>query len=120
MAGNDLIGPSRDGDQFHYHWAARHCLTLLSPTSELVAVTIEGGSPCDTAGNQSVPGEDVIDVGLYYGAEDPGEARQVNYIQLKHSTCQEQTPWTASGLKRTIEGFAARFVSFPVKATVPN
>ena len=30
-------------------------------------------------------------------------------MQLKHSSRQAHTPWTASGLKGTIEGFAGRF-----------
>lgn len=43
----DLVRFSRDGDQFHYSWAARRCLKLLS--SDLLAVTIEAASSADTA-----------------------------------------------------------------------
>ena len=82
MPGNDLVRPSRDGDQFHYHWAARQCLELLSGTSDLVAVTIEGASSLEVLGeahrtreaSASGPiveaGEELIDVGLYFGDED--------------------------------------------------
>ena len=42
-----LVRPSREGDQFHYVWAARRSLRLLLPSSGLVAVTIEGASPSD-------------------------------------------------------------------------
>ena len=44
MAETDLLRTSRDGDQFHYYWAARQCLGLLAPGSSLVAVSIEGVS----------------------------------------------------------------------------
>jgi hypothetical protein len=46
-AETNLVRPSRDGDQFHYHWAARRCLNLLLPGTELKAVTIEGASPSE-------------------------------------------------------------------------
>jgi hypothetical protein len=29
MTSADLVRSSRDGDQFHYYWAARQCLKLL-------------------------------------------------------------------------------------------
>ena len=33
----------------------------------------------------------------------------VRYMQLKHSTLHATEPWTASGLEKTITGFAKRF-----------
>jgi hypothetical protein len=42
MSKTNLVRPSRDGDQFHYLWAARRCLRLLSAQSDLVAISIEG------------------------------------------------------------------------------
>ena len=39
------VRPSRDGDQFHYLWAARRCLLLLAPKRDLVAISVEGASP---------------------------------------------------------------------------
>ncbi len=100
--------PSRDGDQFHYHWAARHCLKLLPGTTDLVAVTIEGPSAQEAEEEIEVGGE-LIDVGLYFGAEGLDNARRVRYIQLKHSTRQTLKTWTVSGLERTIRGFARRY-----------
>jgi hypothetical protein len=47
MTSTDLVRSSRDGDQFHYYWAARQCLKLLLPGSGLAAVSIEGSSPQD-------------------------------------------------------------------------
>lgn len=108
MAKQDSVGPSRSGDQFHYQWAARQCLGLLTGADGLVAVTIEGPSLDEGDASKSV-GDEVIDVGLYYGNEDVVAAEAIRYIQLKHSSKHAHDPWTASGLKGTIEGFAGRF-----------
>jgi len=108
MAKNDLVRPSRDGDQFHYHWAARQCLALLPGSGDLVAVTIEGPSAIE--GDEAPEeGDELIDVGLYHGAETLKEARYVRYIQLKHSTRHALDAWTASGLSKTIRGFTQRY-----------
>jgi hypothetical protein len=111
----DLVRPSRDGDQFHYHWAARQCLALLNGTEDLVAVTIEGASTKETTGAKVDEGDEVIDVALYFGSEELQAARLVHYFQLKHSTRQAITPWTASGLKKTISGFASRYTKLAEK-----
>ncbi|MGE8496272.1 MAG: AVAST type 3 anti-phage nuclease/ATPase Avs3a [Pseudomonas sp.] len=108
MAKQGSVGPSRSGDQFHYQWAARQCLGLLAVAGGLVAVAIEGAS-LDEGDASTSAGDEVIDVGLYYGSEDVIAAKSIRYVQLKHSSRQAQVPWTASGLKGTIEGFAARF-----------
>ncbi len=109
MSPQDKVRASRDGDQFHYQWAARECLALLPGGGDLVAVTIEGPAVEESAQDSIEAGEQLIDVGLYYGGETPDAARRVRYIQLKHSTHQANVPWTASGLKKTIEGFAERY-----------
>lgn len=108
MAKQGSVGPSRSGDQFHYQWAARQCLGLLTGQNGLVAVAIEGASLDEGDASTSI-GDEVIDVGLYYGSEDVTAATSIRYVQLKHSSRQAHTPWTASGLKGTIEGFAGRF-----------
>ena len=104
----DKVRASRDGDQFHYHWAARHCLSLLPGVSDLVAISIEGASDAEGPGSVN-EGDELIDVGLYYGSETLTDARLVRYVQLKHSTKQVQEPWTASGLDKTLNGFSERF-----------
>jgi hypothetical protein len=102
-----LVRFSRDGDQFHYLWAARRCLRLLSASSGLVAITIEGASPSETGSGKPIEaGESVIDVGEYYGSEEIAQARLVRYIQLKHSTQHAGEPWTPSGIEKTVNGFA--------------
>ncbi len=108
MAREDSVGPSRSGDQFHYQWAARQCLGLLSEENGLVAVAIEGASLDEGVASTS-KGDEVIDVGLYYGSEDITEASSIRYMQLKHSSKHAHTPWTVSGLKKSIKGFAGRF-----------
>lgn len=108
MAKQGSVGPSRSGDQFHYQWAARQCLGLLAGEDGLVAVAIEGASRDEGDASTSV-GDEVIDVGLYYGSEDVTAAKFIRYVQLKHSSRHAHDPWTASGLKGTIEGFAGRF-----------
>ena len=101
---------SRDGDQFHYLWAARRCLRLLSPPDGLVAISIEGPSEKETKPGESLEaGVDQIDVGEYYGSENVEEATLVRYIQLKHSTKNPTVAWQPSGLEKTIRGFSERY-----------
>ena len=108
----DLTRPSRDGDQFHYLWAARRCLSLLAPQGDLVAIAIESSSPQELPPESGpLSGEEVIDIVEYYGDEDLSRARLVRYMQLKHSSRRASAPWTASGLKKTLTGFAARYRS---------
>ena len=103
------VRPSRDGDQFHYLWAARRCLLLLAPKTDLVAIAVEGASPEERPSEPNGPaGDSVIDIAEYYGDTDPCRARHIRYVQLKHSTRRATQPWTLSGLARTLEGFAAR------------
>jgi len=115
----DLVRFSRDGDQFHYSWAARQCLKLLS--SDLVAVTIEAASSADTANiSGGDAGTEVIDIAEYYGSEDPPEARLVRYLQLKHSTLRAGVSWPPSGLKKTLAGFAKRYVALSATFAPPK
>jgi hypothetical protein len=106
----NLVRPSRDGDQFHYTWAARRCLLLLSPSASLKAVTIEGISPSEAAAKDRVTtGEELIDVAEYYGSEKLEQATLIRYIQLKHSTLRVDDAWTPSELERTLTGFTERY-----------
>ena len=112
---------SRDGDQFHYLWAARRCLKLLSSTSGLVAISIEGSSGKETLPEDSIEaGEEIIDVGEYYGSEDINNATRIRYIQLKHSTQNASKAWVPSGLKNTLEKFSIRYKAFKERFSVEN
>ncbi|MDP2244732.1 hypothetical protein [Pseudomonas sp.] len=118
MSDVDLVRFSRDGDHFHYYWAARQCLKLLDTTTDLVAVTIEGPSSKEGDEDAVEAGAELIDVGLYFKSEDLAEARLIQYIQLKHSTTHACTPWTGSGLKKTITGFASRYVKLRLQLQI--
>jgi hypothetical protein len=110
MSKTNLVRTSRDGDQFHYLWASRRCLRLLSAKNDLVAISIEGPSPGEGVDELSpAAGEEVIDIAEYFGSEEIRRARLVRYMQLKHSTLHATEPWTASGLEKTVKGFAKRY-----------
>ncbi len=115
MANSDLVRASRDGDQFHYLWAARRCLLLLCSDSRLESVTIEGVQASDLA-----EGEELIDVAEYYRADKDNEPERVTYIQCKHSTLQRTKTWTPSELKKTLSKFAERFLALQKAAHAPD
>ncbi|RXT59624.1 hypothetical protein [Pseudomonas syringae] len=101
------VGPSRDGDQFHYSRASRLCLELLEASSDLKVVSVEGVSKKDSINS----GIESIDLALYYGSTSLSAARLVRYRQLKHSTLHSDKEWTASGLRKTLKDFADRFMA---------
>lgn len=101
------VGPSRDGDQFHYSRASRLCLKLLEASSDLKVVSVEGISKKDSVN----AGIESIDLALYYGSASLPTARLVRYRQLKHSTLHADKEWTASGLRKTLKDFADRFTA---------
>lgn len=110
MSDSILVRASRDGDQFHYLWAARRALQLLQPHTGLVAVTIEGASTTEfTADNTVEAGEELIDIAEYYGSTTIEHATLVRYMQLKHSTLHSTDVWQPSGLEKTVKGFAKRY-----------
>lgn len=121
MSKSDLVRTTRDGDQFHYLWAARRCLKLLAPGSALAAVSIEGASEGESsAGDTIEEGDEVIDVAEYFGGDDLESASQVRYIQLKHSTLHPDAEWTMSGLAGTLGGFARRFKALDAQGKKPE
>ena len=80
MSDSLKVRASRDGDQFHYLWAARRCLRLLSSKDGLVAISIEDPPAQETAPGESLDaGVEQIDVAEYYGSEDV-EKRHVSDI----------------------------------------
>jgi hypothetical protein len=99
----DLVRNSRDGDQFHYTWAARQSLRLLDLNTSFRCMFIEGASPADSLAKT---GEESIDLSEYWGGESLENADSVVYRQLKHSSVRTHQPWAASELASTFEGFA--------------
>ena len=105
------VRASRDGDQFHYLWAARRCLLLLAPATDLVGIAIEGAStdaePADVIRPNGI--DEIIDVAEYYGSNDLEHASAVRYAQLKHSTLHAGEYWPPSKLEKTLSRFAEKF-----------
>lgn len=95
---------SNAGDFFHFRWAARRCLGLLDPWSNLVCITLEGASLDESPYNSSRARGEIIDVAEYYGDSKFENATQISYYQLKHSYIKDR-PWTWSSLKTTLSGF---------------
>lgn len=108
------VKSSRQGDKFHYRWAARRSLGLLDPNTTLERMEIEGSE------DSGLKGEDVIDLTEYHKT-DSGE--QVIYYQLKHSTKAEKgkkVSFRFSELSKTIKGFADRYTAQLLSLTEPN
>ena len=118
MSNEYLVRASRDGDQFHYLWAAQRCLKLLSHQSNLAAISIEGASQSE--GLSSTEGDEIIDVAEYYGCEEIEKADNISYFQLKHSTLQANKPWPISSLATTLSKFSIKFKEIISKTSVEH
>ncbi|NLB55713.1 MAG: hypothetical protein GX811_08120, partial [Lentisphaerae bacterium] len=94
---SDLVRTSRAGDAFHYRWAARFCLNMIRPGSNIECVTIEQSREPEK------PGECVMDMSVYF--DD-----RVHYYQMKHSVVRVDKHVTLSEYKKTLEGFSERFI----------
>ncbi|MEP5763527.1 MAG: NACHT domain-containing protein [Halieaceae bacterium] len=105
---------SRAGDQFHYLWAARRALMLLQPTSDLVAIAIEGVSGSEDS-EAVEEGEESIDVAEYFGSQEIEQASLIRYMQLKHSTLHASESFGPGNMKKTISDFALRFIALKRK-----
>jgi hypothetical protein len=88
---------SNAGDDFHELWALRQALTLLNPSTRLVAVAVEGlraedenGEPTDTW--------DGVDCTFYFDGNDVSSAKQILIDQLKYSSANPEKTWTVSRL----------------------
>ncbi|AIY08774.1 hypothetical protein LK13_09330 [Paenibacillus polymyxa] len=100
---NELVRYSRAGDVFHYRWAARRCLQLISPQSRINRIVVEGSK------ENKLAGEYVIDVAEYSDSLTKQGFQDVAYYQLKHTTVRKDNPFDLSGLRGTFEGFSKRF-----------
>lgn len=111
MGNTDLVRASRDGDYFHYLWAARKSLLLLNPLSGLNILTIEGPSKSEFQ-KEIEDGEEIVDVGEYYGSNTFPDASKIIYSQLKHTTVHENDRFQPSDLEKTLKGFSKRYQKF--------
>lgn len=101
--GTQRVRASRDGDRFHYTWAAARLLKLLSPASDLQQVSIEGlGS---TPSEEEPDGAEVIDLVEFYGR--PGEGfTSLEVRQFKHSTLRPDENVTFGEVREILIKFA--------------
>jgi len=109
---NELVRFSRAGDVFHYRWAARRCLSLISPKSRIKHIVIEGSS------ENKLAGEYVIDVAEYFDSLTKQGVQDVAYYQLKHTTVHKNNPFDLNDLRGTFEGFSERYQKL-ISATTP-
>ncbi|WP_214876906.1 ATP-binding protein [Exiguobacterium sp. CH10] len=98
----ELVRYSRAGDVFHYRWAARRCLALISPKTLINSIVIEGSN------ERNLSGEYVIDVAEYSQSQN-GFDENITYFQLKHTTKHKNNPFMLNDLRNTFEGFAKRY-----------
>lgn len=103
FGGSDRVRASRDGDSFHYTWAARQLLRLLSPTSPLQYVTIEGMGESYSA--DELEGSEIVDLAEHYGPSAE-EITHVKISQLKHSTLHPNQNLTLGDVSRILDKFA--------------
>ena len=107
-----LIAYSRAGDVFHYRWAARRCLRLIYPAATVFKIQVEGSL------DLGKEGEDVIDLTEYERIE--GQNEKVSYYQLKHTTVQQDDPFTLSDLSDTFKGFAQKYLELKDQENAEN
>ena len=94
---------SRDGDRFHYTWAAGRLLQLLSPASNLQRVSIEGlGS---TPSDEEPDGSEVIDLVEFYGLPEK-DFTSLEVRQFKHSTLHPNDNLTLGEVCSILNKFA--------------
>ena len=100
------------GDDFHFLWAGRRAMRLLDKNSGLVAVVMEGISSREqNTGDTTTAGVLGIDLAEYYGSEIFIESDNVLYYQLKYSTTDSDTQWSAGDLKEFWSYSGERFNS---------
>ena len=97
VAGLTGARESTAGDEFHIRWAVRRVIGLLDPSSGLEQVVIED--------LEAVPSADIpeelllgVDMAEYFGGADLRMAARVVVSQLKYSTRNPNTAWTAARL----------------------
>lgn len=74
-------------------------------------LTIEGPSKSEFIGIVE-DGEEIVDVGEYYGSNKFSDASKIIYSQLKHTTVHEGDSFKPSALEKTVKGFSKRYRKF--------
>lgn len=109
--GVDKVRASKAGHAFHEAWAARSALELLLPTTDLVAITLEGLDEQD----EQFLGADAVEIAdlvRYYGGTNVEEATRVTVVQFKYSIAKAEDEVVASDLASTLAKFAKTDADF--------
>jgi hypothetical protein len=88
----DGVRASKAGHAYHEAWAARSALELLLPTTDLVAITLEGFDARDEAG-LAAGAVEIADLVRYRGANDVARASWVEVVQFKYSIASAATQY---------------------------
>lgn len=100
----DVVRASRDGHQFHEAWAARLCLELLPPDTDLSAVAIEGFSH-EEAEDVSQTAHEIADLTRYRGGSRILSATKIETLQFKYSVSSAHEPMRAAEMSKTLNKF---------------
>ena len=100
----DKVRASKAGHAYHEAWAARSALELLPPSTDLVAITLEGFDAVDEAelGTGAV---EIADLVRYYRHSDVARARLVEIVQFKYSLASATVPVRAADIAKTLSKF---------------
>lgn len=101
----DKVRASKAGHAFHEAWAARSALELLLPSTDLVALTLEGFDAADES-DLGTGAVEVADLVRYYGNSDVARATRVEIVQFKYSIASAAIPVRAADLVKTLRKFA--------------
>jgi hypothetical protein len=101
----DKVRASKAGHAFHEAWAARSALELLLPSTNLVAITLEGFDTTDEA-DLGTGAVEIADLVRYHGHGDVANASLVEIVQFKYSIASSAIPLRAADLAKTLTKFA--------------
>jgi len=89
---------SNAGDEFHELWALQRTLDLLQPDTALTAVSVEGVRTETSSCDPDAPTWSGVDCALYYGGATLESVDRIEFIQLKYSAANPDTPWSIARL----------------------
>ncbi|WOI33387.1 hypothetical protein R1T40_01095 [Tritonibacter scottomollicae] len=101
----DKVRASKAGHAFHEAWAARTALELLSPSTDLLSITLEGFDEKDERelGTGAV---EIADLVRYHGGTDVAHSHRVAIVQFKYSIASANKAVRAADLAGTLKKFA--------------
>lgn len=101
----DKVRASKAGHAYHEAWAARSALELLLPTTDLVAIALEGFDEADER-DLGTGAVEIADLVRYHGARDIARASLVAIVQFKYSISSADRAVRAADLAKTLTKFA--------------